>query len=148
MLCVFSLTFFSAAAQQDSVPHTTVVSDSVTVLLTDTTFSSKDSIYTEKGIASWYGKKFEGRRTYSGKRFHADSLTAAHKTLPMGTVVKVTNLKNDSVVIVRINDRLPKSSKRSIDLSYGAAKKLNFIRAGLTEVLIEEIRKQTPQKPD
>ena len=91
---------------------------------------------TEKGIASYYAKKFNGRRTTSGEIFYNDKLTAAHKTLKFGTYVKVRNLKNDSIVIVKVNDRLPKKSKRSIDLSFKAAKQLNFISAGLTKVEI------------
>ncbi|MCC6182726.1 MAG: septal ring lytic transglycosylase RlpA family protein [Bacteroidia bacterium] len=91
---------------------------------------------TTTGIASFYAKKFNGRKTASGQKFSQDSLTAAHKTLTFGTYVLVRNLKNDSTVIVRINDRLPKHSKRSIDLTYRAAKQLNFIKAGLTKVEI------------
>ena len=90
----------------------------------------------EKGIASFYAKKFNGRKTTSGEIFQNDKLTAAHKTLKFGTYIKVRNLKNDSTVIVKVNDRLPKKSKRSIDLSYKAAKQLNFISAGLTKVEI------------
>jgi len=92
------------------------------------------------GKASFYARKFEGRRTANGERFRHDSLTAAHKTLPFGTILKVTNLKNDSSVIVRVNDRLPKKSKRTIDLTMRAAKKLNFVRDGIAKVRIEEIR--------
>jgi rare lipoprotein A len=92
----------------------------------------------QKGIASYYGNSLHGHRTYSGEKYHKDSLTAAHKTLPMGTMVKVTNLKNDSVVIVKINDKMG-STKRIIDLSMAAAKKLNFVRAGLTNVTVETI---------
>lgn len=92
------------------------------------------------GKASFYAKKFEGRRTANGERFRHDSLTAAHKTLPFGTILKVTNLKNDSSVVVRVNDRLPKKSKRTIDLTMRAAKKLNFVRDGIAKVRIEEIR--------
>ena len=80
-----------------------------------------DSSKTEIGMASFYAKKFEGRKCSSGERFHNDSLTAAHKTLKFGTKVKVTNLKNDSVVFVTVNDRLPKRSKRKIDLTLRAA---------------------------
>ncbi|MFL5751942.1 MAG: septal ring lytic transglycosylase RlpA family protein [Bacteroidia bacterium] len=89
------------------------------------------------GIASYYHSKFEGRKTSSGEVFSNNNLTAAHKTMRLGTWVKVTNLKNDSVVIVKINDRLPSTSKRLIDLSVRAATQLNFIRAGLTKVRIE-----------
>lgn len=88
------------------------------------------------GIASYYANKFNGRKTSSGEKFNQDSLTAAHKTLKFGTLVSVKNLKNDSVVTVKINDRLPKTSKRSIDLSKKAAQQLNFIKAGLTKVEI------------
>lgn len=86
------------------------------------------------GIASYYHHKFEGRKTSSGQVFRQDSLTAAHKTLPFGTQVEVKNVSNDSTVVVVINDRLPQSSKRSIDLTYRAASQLNFIRKGLTKV--------------
>jgi rare lipoprotein A len=90
-----------------------------------------------EGTASYYGKTWTGRKTSSGELFHCDSLTAAHKTLKFGTRVKVRNLVNDSVCIVKINDRLPQSSTRVIDLSYGAAVKLNFIRRGIVPVSLE-----------
>ncbi len=106
-------------------------------LLKSISFSQTDSVKTELGIASYYAKKFDGRRCTSGQIFRNDSLTAAHKKLKFGTLVKVTNLKNDSSVIVRINDRLPKKSHRSIDLTLRAAKQLNFIKFGLTKVKIE-----------
>jgi rare lipoprotein A len=100
----------------------------------------KVSVYkthsTAIGIASFYANKFNGRKTSSGEIFNNDKLTAAHKKLKLGTYVKVRNLKNDSTVIVKINDRLPQQSKRSIDLSYKAAEKLNFIKNGLTKVEI------------
>lgn len=95
--------------------------------------------YKAIGKASYYANKFNNRRTASGEVFSNDSLTAAHKTLRFGTLVKVTNLFNDSVVIVRINDRLPKKSSRIIDLSKAAARKLNFISSGITQVSVEYI---------
>ncbi len=88
-------------------------------------------------VASYYAEKFEGRKCSNGERFRNDSLTAAHKSLPFGTKLKVTNIKNDSSVVVRINDRLPKKSKRCIDLTQRAAKQLNFMRNGLTKVKFE-----------
>ena len=106
-------------------------------LLNSISFSQIDSTKTEIGIASYYAKKFDGRKCASGQIFRNDSLTAAHKKLKFGTLVKVTNLKNDSTVIVRINDRLPKRSHRSIDLTLRAAKQLNFVRTGLIKVKIE-----------
>jgi rare lipoprotein A len=108
---------------------------SIALLITEQSFGQVDSVTT--GVASYYANKFEGRKTSSGELFRQDSLTAAHKTLPFGTLVKVTNLSNDSTVVVKINDRLPKSSSRSIDLSLRAAKQLNFVRKGLTQVRIE-----------
>lgn len=102
--------------------------------------------FSQQGTASYYANKFEGRKTSSGEVFSQKKLTAAHKSLPFGTLVKVTNLSNDSVVIVKINDRLPKSSKRMIDLSYAAAEQLNFIRKGLTQVKIEIISAEQKQE--
>jgi rare lipoprotein A len=89
-----------------------------------------------KGTASYYGQHWTGRLTASGERFHADSLTAAHKYFKFGTILKVTNTINDSVCYVKVNDRLPKSSKFIIDLSYGTAKQLNFIKKGLIPVIL------------
>jgi rare lipoprotein A len=103
--------------------------------------AQSDSLRTETGTASFYAKSFEGRRCSNGDIFRNDSLTAAHKKLPFGTLVKVTNLSNDCVVIVRINDRLPKSSKRKIDLTRRAARQLGFMKKGITKVKIEVIRK-------
>lgn len=106
-------------------------------LLTLLSFKSSEKIYT--GTASYYGQNWTGRLTSSGERFHKDSLTAAHKYFKFGTIVKVTNTSNDSVRYVKINDRLPKSSKFIIDLSYGTAKELNFIRKGITKVILEPV---------
>jgi len=107
-------------------------------------FSQIDSSKTETGTASFYAKKFEGRKCSSGQRFRHDSLTAAHKNLKFGTKVKVTNLKNDSTVILTINDRLPKSSRRKIDVTMRAAKQLNFVKSGLTKVRIEVLKDSLP----
>lgn len=103
---------------------------------------SVDGSYAQstEGIASYYASRFKGRKTSSGIVYHPDSLTAAHKSMAFGTRVKVTNLKNGKSVVVVINDRLPQRSKRSIDLSYAAARQLDFIRAGLTRVCIETLK--------
>lgn len=96
------------------------------------------------GVASYYAPKFNGRKTSSGEKFSNDSLTAAHKKFKFGTYVLVRNLKNDSLVTVKINDRLPQNSKRSIDLSVRAAKQLNFMKAGLAKVeitLLDSLKK-------
>jgi rare lipoprotein A len=95
--------------------------------------------YEERGIASYYGKKFHGRMTANGERFDMRELTAAHRTLPFGTVVRVTNLNNGREVRVRINDRGPWVKGRIIDLSRGAAKKLDMIRDGIVPVRIKVV---------
>ena len=86
------------------------------------------------GKAAWYGKKFNGRKTASGQRFNAGLLTAASNTLPFGTLVKVTNLKNKKSVTVRINDRGPKQPDRIIDVTRAAAARLGMLKSGIAEV--------------
>ncbi len=93
----------------------------------------------ETGTASFYHNKFDGRKTSSGEVFRQSLYTCAHKTLPFGTMLKVTNLSNDSTVVVKVNDRLPMRSKRVIDLSMVAAKQLNFVSKGLTKVELEKV---------
>ena len=90
----------------------------------------------ETGKASFYADKFKGRKTASGDIFRQNKKTAAHKTLPFGTKVKVTNLTNGNTVKVRVNDRGPFVAGRIIDLSKKAARKLNMINAGVTSVKI------------
>lgn len=92
---------------------------------------------TQKGRASFYADKFNGRKTASGETFRNGKLTAAHKTLPFGTKVKVTNQSNGKSVKVRINDRGPFVAGRIIDLSKKAAKKIDLDKAGVTEVVIK-----------
>ena len=99
-------------------------------------FQYKASFY-ETGKACYYSSKFNGRKTSSGEIFSQENLTAAHKTLKLGTFVKVTNLSNDSTVIVKINDRLNKNSGHVIDLTLKAANQLNFVRMGNTKVKVE-----------
>lgn len=92
------------------------------------------------GMASWYGKKFHGRPTSSGEIFDMYKLTAAHKELPLGTRVRVTNLKNRKSVILKVNDRGPFIKGRIIDLSYGAAKIIEMVEDGVARVRIEIVR--------
>ncbi len=95
--------------------------------------------YTETGKASWYGKKFHGRPTSNQEVFDMYKLTAAHKTLPLPSYVEVTNLKNNKQVVVRVNDRGPFVGDRIIDLSYAAAKALDFVHEGIAEVKIRVV---------
>ncbi|WP_207883611.1 septal ring lytic transglycosylase RlpA family protein [Pseudomonas sp. 30_B] len=93
--------------------------------------------YRAEGTASYYGKAHHGKRTASGERFNQHALTAAHRTLPFGTRVKVTNLNNGRSVVVRINDRGPFGRGRIIDLSKAAAEQLNMLRSGTAPVRLE-----------
>ena len=90
-----------------------------------------------RGIASWYGPGFQGRRTASGERFNQYDLTAAHRNLAFGTRVRVTNLNNGRSVTVRITDRGPYSRRRIIDLSTAAAREIQMVRSGVAPVQLE-----------
>ena len=100
--------------------------------------------YRERGIASWYGTKFHGRRTSSGEVYDIYKMTAAHKSLPLPTYAKVTNLRNGRSVIVKINDRGPFHNNRIIDLSYVAAAKLGILEYGTGLVEVEAIDAAIP----
>lgn len=122
------VSFFATAGQQIQQVQLKPI-DSVTVVANG---------YNTTGNVSYYANKFHGRRTSSGAIYHKDSLTAAHKTLKFGTLLRVTNLANDSVVIVKVTDRMGRSP-HILDLSYAGAKKLNFVRNGVAKVRIEEV---------
>jgi len=98
------------------------------------------------GTASWYGEQFQGKQTASGELFDMRDFTAAHPKLPLGTYVKVTNLRNGKAVVVRINDRGPVVDGRIIDLSYSAARALGFKELGLQNVRLD-IYQPTNYKP-
>ncbi|PYX80700.1 MAG: hypothetical protein DMG70_22475 [Acidobacteria bacterium] len=95
------------------------------------------------GVASWYGDYFQGRPTASGELYDMHDLTAAHPTLPLGTLVRVTNLRNGRSVVLRINDRGPVVDGRIIDVTYNAAKVLDFKARGLTRVRLDLVPHQT-----
>src|SRR5437763_365105 len=97
------------------------------------------------GTASWYGEYFDGRPTASGEEFDMYDMTAAHPTLPLGSYVKVTNLRNGRVVVVKVNDRGPIVQGRIIDLSYGAAQVLEFQDHGLQKVRLDVVKRGTSQ---
>ncbi len=91
------------------------------------------------GVSSYYGEDFHGKLTANGEVYDMYGLTAAHKTLPLNTIVRVTNLNNEKSLILRINDRGPYIAGRILDCSYGAAVKLDFVNQGTTKVKIEVI---------
>lgn len=96
------------------------------------------------GAASWYGSAWRGRTTASGALFDERELTAAHRTLPLGTKVQVTNLKNGRSVVVKVTDRGPRSRHRLIDLSHAAAQRLGFTHHGLTPVKVSVVSAPEP----
>ncbi len=100
----------------------------------------------QKGLASWYGSDFHGKLTSNREIYNMHALTAAHKTLPFGVYVRVTNLNNGKSIVVRINDRGPFIKGRIIDLSYAAAKKLGLDISGVAPVKIKVLKKYSPRK--
>jgi len=99
------------------------------------------------GTASWYGEDFVGKPTASGEDYDMYDMTAAHPTLPLGTYVRVTNLRNGREVVVKVNDRGPVVEGRIIDLSYGAARALNFENRGLQKVRLDLVKPHTQRQP-
>ncbi len=103
----------------------------------ETESTKEKPLETKNGTASYYGKKFDGKKTASGDIYNMHGLTASHKTYPMGTTIRVTNKRNGKNVVLKINDRMPIHNKRLIDVSYGAAKELDMIKSGTAKVKIE-----------
>ena len=101
--------------------------------------------FKQRGVASWYGRRFHGQKTASGEPYDMYAMTAAHPTLPIPSYVRVTNLANGRSVVVRVNDRGPFHSSRVIDLSYAAAYKLGYIQAGSTQVELESVQPAVAQ---
>ena len=102
-------------------------------------FSLPVCAQTQTGKASYYSKKWTGRRTASGHRIHHDSMTCAHRTYPYGTLLRVTNQKNGRQVVVRVTDRGPFGRGRIVDLSWGAAKAIGMLSAGVVPVTVERV---------
>jgi len=100
-------------------------------------FETLEALDSKVETASYYADKFNGRKTANGEIYNMHDLTAAHISYPFNTICRVTNLKNQKSVIVRINDRKPDTNNRSIDLSLGAAKEINMVNGGLTEVRVD-----------
>jgi rare lipoprotein A len=103
--------------------------------------------FRQQGIASWYGRPFHGRRTSNGETYDMFGLSAAHKTLPFGTIVRVRNLSNDRTLDIRINDRGPFVHERVIDLSYGAARRLGVLGPGTAPVEVIALAAPAPNVP-
>ncbi|HRA77935.1 MAG TPA: septal ring lytic transglycosylase RlpA family protein [Burkholderiaceae bacterium] len=101
----------------------------------------------QRGKVSWYGRRFAARRTASGEPFDPDALTMAHRALPFGALVRVTNLHNRRAVVVRVNDRGPHVGNRIADVSLGAARVLGMVRSGVVEARLELLATPTPARP-
>lgn len=119
------------------------------IILSGLSYVLNAQTYIQYGKASFYAKKFNGRKTSSGEIFSNSQMTAAHRTIPFNTLVRVTNLENNKSVEVRVNDRGPKSRKRIIDVTRKAAKELDMIKPGIALVKIEVLgNKETPVDSD
>ena len=123
---------------KDQTPSTQVKPDA-----TPNRANHKPRRWLQIGIASWYGSQFQGRTTAGGERFDMNQMTCAHPTLPMGTWLRVTNLKNRRTAYVRVNDRGPLLDGRIVDLSFAAARQLRL--AGLGKVKLETVRESDPE---
>jgi len=139
---VFALfAFFSACAVTTVMPPAPPASPALPVppapVAAPAPAATPGQIYRETGTAAWYGKELHGKRTASGEILDMNGLSAAHRTLPLGTAIRVTNLDNFKSARVRINDRGPMVKGRFLDLSYGAARELGFVEQGTARVKIE-----------
>jgi rare lipoprotein A len=126
-----------AASRPDSLEAAKVMRPRVCATGGHTNTKQKKSQPYQVGTASWYGEYFQGRQTASGEPYDMRDFTAAHPTLPLGTFVRVTNLRNGKAVVVRINDRGPVVDGRIIDVSYNAARALGFKERGVQKVRLD-----------
>lgn len=106
-------------------------------------YPKEDYSYSEVGTASWYGKDFHAKKTANGEKYDMNSLTAAHRTLPLPSIVKVTNLENGRSLVLRVNDRGPYAKNRIIDVSKRASQLLGFFTQGTTKVRVEVMEKES-----
>jgi rare lipoprotein A len=141
----------SASAKDESSPHTVLVSGAVADAPSVAKIAPRDGAKAKSkvrawhqiGVASWYGHQFQGRRTAGGERFDMNMMTCAHPTLPMGTWLRVTNLKNLKTAFVRVNDRGPVVDGRIVDLSAAAARTLELL--GVGKVRLDAVREGDPK---
>ncbi len=129
-----------SSALNGTTPIATTASAAGSPMALTAVTACKKPHYELEGIASWYGAVLNGHRTASGERFNMYEMTACHKTLPFGTIVKVTDQKSGRSVQVKINDRGVLDAGRIIDLSFAAAAKLGIVKTGLTEVKLEIVK--------
>jgi len=138
-LLVIILSALSSACAEKAVPLPHPPPPPVVAAPSPAPAPGPDQIYRESGTAAWYGKELQGKKTASGEMFDMNALSAAHRTLPLGTIIRVTNLENFKNVKVKINDRGPFIRNRVLNLSLGAARELGFVDQGVARVKIETL---------
>lgn len=142
VLILVALVGFTLVVNEDKITKPVVTENLVTA--EEVTITADRSLvkFVDKGSmkASWYGPGFHGRKTANGEVYDQNSFTAAHKSLKFGTLLKITNLKNNKSVVIRINDRGPYIHGRDLDLSKAAASELGMVRKGVAKLKVEEIK--------
>jgi len=142
ILVLVALVGFTLVVNEDKITEPVVTENAVSV--EEETITADRSLveFVDKGNmkASWYGPGFHGRKTANGEVYDQNSFTAAHKSLKFGTLLKITNLKNNKSVVIRINDRGPYIHGRDLDLSKAAASELGMVRKGVAKLKVEEIK--------
>jgi len=142
VLVFIVLVGFTLVVNEDKITEPTTIEDINSVEDEIVTADRSLVEFIDKGTmkASWYGPGFHGQKTANGEIYDQMSFTAAHKSLKFGTLLKITNLKNDKSVVVRINDRGPYITGRDLDLSKAAALELGFVKKGVSKIKVEEIK--------
>ena len=142
ILVLVALVGFTLVVNEDKITEPAVTEDLVSVEEETVTADRSLVECIDKGTmkASWYGPGFHGQKTANGEIYNQNSFTAAHKSLKFGTLLKITNLKNNKSVVIRINDRGPYIHGRDLDLSKAAATELGFISKGVSKIKVEEIK--------
>ena len=142
VLVLVALVGFTLVVNEDKTIEPVVTEDVISVEEESITADRSLVEFVDKGSmkASWYGPGFHGRKTANGEVYDQMSFTAAHKSLKFGTLLKITNLKNEKSVVVRINDRGPYIRGRDLDLSKAAALELGMVRKGVAKIKVEEIK--------
>ncbi len=141
-LVLVALVGFTLVVNEDKITEP-VVAENVVSVEEETITADRSLVeFVNKGSmkASWYGPGFHGRKTANGEVYNQNSFTAAHKSLKFGTLLKITNLKNNKSVVIRINDRGPYIHGRDLDLSKAAASELGMVRKGVAKLKVEEIK--------
>ena len=142
VLVLVALVGFTLVVNEDKITEPVVTQDVVSA--EEETITADRSLveFVDKGSmkASWYGPGFHGRKTANGEVYDQNSFTAAHKSLKFGTLLKITNLKNNKSVVIRINDRGPYIHGRDLDLSKAAAIELGMVKKGVAKIKVEEIK--------